>query len=688
MSTGTNFSGFTSYKQMVIELTNNLKQLKAFSEKMNMAGNAASIDGVLKRLTEDTFNVAVVGEFKRGKSTLINALMGKDVLPTDPLPTTAALNKITYSIRPFVKIEYKDGRTEDIEIDKLSSYVTKLTEESQEKALTVKEAVVYYPANYCKNGVTIIDTPGLNDEGTMTDVTMSVLTQADAALMVIMAQSPFSEFERDFLESKLIASDIGRVMFVVTGIDLLDEDDVDRVLQNITTRIQEKVIIKAKDTFGADSKEFDEYKRKIGNIKVYGLSAKNALKAKIKGDDSMLAKSCFPDFESALERFLTEDRGAVMLNVPVSRIKTSALEIAIAVQLRENALAMQKDEFDQKYNEAMDEMEKLRSERQAKFSQITVTAQKTYEELIPLISDFYPALENAANKAIDNFPLVDSDFDKKKMDDTQKRLSNAVESAITKTGQETSERIQEKIIQALGKEADRISGFENKFFLATEKIYGLFIIKSNVTKPDIFAGSLLNMFTLGLGSAFTGYKKAGWKGALLGGLSGGVMTAGGWATSLVVITLIGLPFTWPAFLISGTVSSLIGVFGGNKMVGKLFGNSRGNLNSIVKIRESVKDSVKKELDKMKEENNYSEKVRHQIDEAFNTLKDKLRTETDRTMDDIQKQLTQLKVDVAKGEVSSQNEQEDLEKMLEDIDKICASANQISEQLTAVLSRGA
>jgi hypothetical protein len=477
-------------------------------------------------------------------------------------------------------------------------------------------------------------------------------------------------------------------MFVVTGIDLLDEDDVDRVLQHITKSIQEKIIKKIKDTFGEDSKEYDEYKRKMGNIKVYGLSAKNALKAKIKGDDGMLAKSCFPDFEKALELFLTKDRGTIMLNTPVSRIKTSAIEIAIAVQQRVNALAMQKDEFDQKYNEVMDEMEKMRSERQATFSHITLTAQKTYEELIPLIRDFYPALENAAYKAIDDFPLVDSDFNKKKIDDTQKRMSKAVESAITKTGQEASERIQEKIIQALGKEADRISDFENKFFLATEKIHGLFIIKSNVTKPDIFTGTLLNMFTLGLGSAFTGYKKAGWKGALLGGLSGGVMTAGGGFTSLLVITMFGLPFTWPALLISGTVGSLIGVFGGNKLVGKLFGNSRGNLNSIIKNRESVKDSVKKELDKMKEENNYSEKVRHQIDEAFNALKDKIRTETDRTMDDIHNQLTQLKVEVARHEVSSQKDQADFIQMLKDIDNICVRAVQIGEQLTDVLSRGA
>ena len=168
----------------------------------------------------------------------------------DVLPTTATLNKITYSVTPFVKIAYKDGREEQIEIDQLNNYVTKLTRESEERARTVKEAVVYYPINYCKNGVTIIDTPGLNDDEAMTEVTMSVLPQIDAALMVIMAQAPFSESERDFLENKVITSDLGRVLFIVTGIDLLDEEDVPRVLDNIRTRIQEHVMKKAEATFG------------------------------------------------------------------------------------------------------------------------------------------------------------------------------------------------------------------------------------------------------------------------------------------------------------------------------------------------------------------------------------------------------------------------------------------------------
>ena len=223
--TENNFNNFTGYKQTVIDMVGDLKKLSEHSKTMKLDGNASAIDEVVRRLSEDTFTVAVVGEFKRGKSTLINALLEKAVLPADVVPCTATLNRVMYSVTPFVRIEFFDGRTEDIGIDKLTEYVTKQTPESERTAKTVKMATVYYPINYCKNGVTIVDTPGLNDDEAMTSVTMSVLPTVDAAIMVMMAGSPFSQYECDFLENKIIASDLGRVMFVVTGIDLYDEED-------------------------------------------------------------------------------------------------------------------------------------------------------------------------------------------------------------------------------------------------------------------------------------------------------------------------------------------------------------------------------------------------------------------------------------------------------------------------------
>lgn len=683
MESEANFSNFSNYKQTVIKLTNDLKELREYSEKMGMQGNVTGIDEVMKRLIEDNFNVAIIGEFKRGKSTLINALLGKDVLPMDVMPATATLNKISYGLTPSVTIDYKDGHSEQIGVDQLSDYVTKLTSESEERALTIKEARVYYPMPYCKNGVTIIDTPGLNDSETMTEVVLSVLPTVDAALMVIMARSPFSESERNFIENKVINSDLGRILFVVTGIDTIDEDeDVERVLQSIKTRIQEYVMKKAENTFGIDSPEYELYKRKIGAVRVYGVSAKKALKGKMKGDEAMLQASCFPAFEAALEKFLTEDRGAVMLNSPISRIKTSSIELVKAVNIRQQALAMQKDEFDGKHDLAMKEIEKIREERKAEMVRINEASQTTFSTLKPDIQAYWPTLIDTAIKKIDTYPLTGDDINEDNSSNTQQKMGKAIQAEISQTGQLISEKIQHKIEMALEHETVRLSDFEEKFFKANDKITSMFTANMPDSGADfgisVIASSLLGY---GLGGIYLGYKEAGWKGALLGGATG---VAGTFATGLgvsLVVSMLSLPFTWPVMLVGGILAALGGSLAGKFVIGKALVNAR-----IEKFKEAYKDSVRTELNKLKMKSNLEESIKDQIDQAFNALKKKLETETENILHDTENQLAQLKVELAQKALMTEKEKEDLKQMVESVSVISQRAETLNKQLTMILSR--
>ncbi len=682
----TQFSSFSNYKQTVLEITGDLKKIREFSQRLNLEGNVSSIDGVLKRLAEDTFNVAIVGEFKRGKSTLINALLEKDVLPTDVIPTTATLNKVTYSVTPFVRIEYNDGRTEDIDIEKLSEYVTKLTPESTKIAQSIKIATVYYPVNYCKNGVTIIDTPGLNDEDSMTQVTLSVLPQADAAIMVMMAGSPFSQYECDFLENKIIASDLGRVLFVVTGIDLYDEDDGQKILNLIKKRITDSVLAKARRTYGEDSKEYAAYQRKLGSIHVYGLSAKKALKAKQKGDPDMLAKSRFPEFESALERFLTEDRGAVMLNVPLNRIKMSSVELIKAAQLRESALTMRKEEFDAKYERAMEEIKKIQTERQNEFNRISLNAKQTYQNLIPTIQNYWPSILKAADEVVDNYPITSvKELKGTAGQETQEAITKAVRDAICRTSQDIMERIQVMINDALVNEAERLSSFENNFYQATELIQELFVSVSGQDGSGVELALGVVASSIGgngvLGGIYLGYKQAGWKGALLGG---GTSFAGSMASAYGLGMLIGalaIPLTWPVLLVTTVGAGIIGTFAGKWAVGTIFAQDQ-----ILKFKQSFKKAIHEELNCMKEENDISDLVRAQIESAFDALKDKIRTETENILGDTHNQLTQLKVELAQADSMDTQERKALKQMMSELEKISSHADTISRELTLVLAR--
>ncbi|MBR4223742.1 MAG: dynamin family protein, partial [Oscillospiraceae bacterium] len=125
------FSSYASFRETINDLTDSLAQLQEYASSLNLANTARSIGDVIEKAANGHFEVAIVGEFKRGKSTLINAILGQEVLPADVLPATATLNRVTYSKEPYVVVEYKDGASEKVDIDRLAEYVTKLSFESE-----------------------------------------------------------------------------------------------------------------------------------------------------------------------------------------------------------------------------------------------------------------------------------------------------------------------------------------------------------------------------------------------------------------------------------------------------------------------------------------------------------------------------------------------------------------------------
>ena len=372
------YGSYSAYKSTMEGLTADLEELLKLSDEINLVNTAKSLEETIAKTKDEHFEVAIVGEFKRGKSTLINAMLGQEVLPADVLPATATLNRVTYSTEPYVQVEYKNGSSERVDIGRLEDYVTKLTIESEERAETVKEATVYYDTEFCKKNVDIIDTPGLNDDEQMTSVTLSILPKIDAAVFVISANSPFSQFEKEFLEKKMMTSDVGRIIFVVNCFGTFSQEDENKIVETVRSRIGKYVMEKAKKVMGEDSREFAVYKRKIGTPRVIGVYAKKALVAKTTGDQQMLDESNFPEFENALESMLTKERGVISLQIITNKITNSGTEILRNVVMQENALMMANDEFMEKYDAAIKEIEEIRNKKRAEFVKINDSANQVF----------------------------------------------------------------------------------------------------------------------------------------------------------------------------------------------------------------------------------------------------------------------------------------------------------------------
>jgi small GTP-binding protein len=672
------YGSYASYKETVENLTGDLRELLRLSEEVSLVNTAESIKETLEKAEDEHFEVAIVGEFKRGKSTLINALLGQEVLPADVLPATATLNRVTYSKEPYVQVEYKNGNSERVDIDRLEDYVTKLTGESEMRAETVKEATVYYDTEFCRNNVDIIDTPGLNDDDQMTNVTLSILPKIDAAVFVISANSPFSQFEKEFLEKKMLTSDVGRIIFVVNCFGTFSQEDENKIVETVRSRIGKYVMEKAKKVMGEDSREFAVYKRKIGTPRVIGVYAKRALTAKTIGSDELLEQSNFPEFEKALETMLTQERGVITLQILANKITNSGTEILRSIVMQENALMMENDEFMVKYDAAIKEIDEIRNKKRQEFVKINDAANQVFEDLKPVLESYWTNIENAAMEVIDNFQMSSDDFKKDQLKIITNKLTEKIKESIEARAQIICEQIQNNINSAVSGEAERLQDFEDEFFESVAKIQAMFTVSEKVGKNggviDKIIGAAIGSY--GVGGLFLGFRESGFKGALLGGATG---LAGFYATyyaAAFFAGFFGITAAWPVTLCLMAFAGIAGTFTSNFAVDKILVKER-----IDKYKSNFKTQVRKQFHEMKLNNDFTETVRRQVFSSFESLKSKIESETEIILRDTQETLDNLNDLKAEKNSISQKEMERLHAVAETASEIVQDAYAVRRVLS-------
>lgn len=671
-----------NFKQITNTLGADMQALEGFSRELNLTESADALRTLTDRINNDRFNVAILGEFRRGKSTLINALLNTPVLPTDVLPTTATLNRVTYGPTKLARVEFKDGHAEEIPLEQLKDYVTKLTDESAERAKTVQEAVVYFPTNFCRNNVDLIDTPGLNDEQAVTDVTYSVIPKVDAAIFVIMPGAPFSMSEEEFLEKKLLTADVGRVLFVVTRMDEYTPEEQTRLLEHIGGSIRTKLLKKAEQVLADDPAALDTFRRKLGELKVIGVSSQQAMKAREANDEAMLAKSGFPVFESELERLLTMERGVITLQQQTNRILAAASDLYQAIQIRTSAMSLNEDEFRSRCGKAEAEIAGVKENKRREFARLDGAREQLVRSLAPMAQQYWDSQRAEAAAIIERESVTREDIAEGALSDTQQRLQDKIRSSCERASQLYAERIQNAINASLGQEIDRMADFTASVTEAFQRIQGVFEIDTTMRgQQNPMVATVLNYFTLGGGSGFSGYKMAGWKGAVLGGLSGGAATLASGAALGALIGLIGLPVTWPLVIIGGLAASAIGAFTGKKAVLHFLPDRR-----IEQFKSEYKAKITEAIDRMQKESDLSAQICSQAQEAFEALKAKVSADIDATLSGVQQTLDDVRRDFSTRKAEQEQKAARYAAILESAKGIGERSLAVQEQLKTLAEK--
>ena len=273
------------------EVASSVRAAKQLFEAHGAREAAELCQALVVQLAEDRFNLAVVGQFKRGKSSLMNAVLGRNLLPTGLLPLTSAITTLCYGSKERVMI-YRKGFAweQEVPMAQLEAYITERGNPGNEKGLI--EARVELPLPFLRRGLHFIDTPGIGSarhENTAT--TYAFLPQMNAVIFVTSVEAPLSEAEEGFLID--IRGQVRQLFVVVNKIDMLGDTDRGEVLGYIHTRLEQLL--------------------GTGNAHLSPLSARDGLIAKLNRDDTGIHRSGLAEFEQILTTFLAEAQGRIFL---------------------------------------------------------------------------------------------------------------------------------------------------------------------------------------------------------------------------------------------------------------------------------------------------------------------------------------------------------------------------------------
>ena len=224
-------------------LEQNLDKLRRFqydSRYRSLLGDTIinhmeSWDNRIRSRRKDPFTIVVAGEFKRGKSSFINALLGENILITDVAPETVTMNRLQYGIHKNEAV-LSGGRRLSLDDSELSrSSLQKLMEDIGEP---IRQLDLWRQNELLKD-IRIIDTPGLNDisDEHLDSIVTEAMSQADAVIYIYSVTSPLSRSEQMFIRYAILSQQYIKLFLVGNYCDLLkDADTLNRMKKLMTER--------------------------------------------------------------------------------------------------------------------------------------------------------------------------------------------------------------------------------------------------------------------------------------------------------------------------------------------------------------------------------------------------------------------------------------------------------------------
>lgn len=640
------------YQKYQAELAQVLKGASEVTSRLNMS-KEKELAELGNKVQSDTFKIMVTGTFKNGKSTFINALLGEEILPAYALPCTAVINEVKYgtgkrallyfreklpeplpdkladkAVRHMEKYKGRNIPPLEIPYDEIEDYVVipMGADEKQIKLQSPYEKVeLFYPLDILKNGVEVIDSPGLNEDETRTRVTMDYLKKVDAILYVLNANAICAGDEMKFVKNDLHEKEIDSVFFVVNRFD--------QIRQREQPQIRQYAEMKLKEIYPQPE--------------LFCISAMNALDGRLDKDDSLLEKSGIVPLEKRLMEFLTKEKGKAKLASPAKQVRQilsrEALEVVIPRERK--LLNSSLDEIKRKYDEiqprlAMAEKEK-EQKKTAMLNDIERSSRKFERAIASNIRELTNSVPTWINECTPETSLGLNPFKtKEKLEQISTEILDYVKGKISDAQGEWQKNV---LMPMMEEEA-------NDIFSAAER---------DVSK--IFR----EIDDINVELAGTDYKKVDvpfWK--RVAGVAGGI-ALNDWGLAISGgVNGIGKEFAKTAALEVGGFAALmiLGLFNPVTFfltigVTALYNLVKGSSNGLKKLKDAIKDSVVKNLTESAPQQaaDIADGIKAKMEDVAKQIIDSVSEE----LDDIEKQVQAIIDEKQQGEQKVENRRREL-----------------------------
>ncbi|MFO0794676.1 MAG: dynamin family protein [Candidatus Brocadiaceae bacterium] len=403
---------------------------------------------VREQLLSNYFNLVILGQFKRGKTTLINSLIGKEILPSSVVPLTSIVTILKFGNDIRCNIFMENGSEKIVNVEELPDYITE--KGNPKNVRGVRCARIEYPSPFLEKGVLLVDTPGVGSTFLHnTETTYDFLDHLDAALFLMSADVPISQVEKELLDT--IRGSTQKIFFVLNKIDNLTSREIDEI--------------------SAFNKHILE---EMGFIvqEIWPISAREAIKAKTSNNETLLSKSGLLNLEDALGSFLSVEKGNIVLNTAIAKTKRIISQKLSQMALEKKTLEASEEELENKINTFQKLVANLKQDREDMAHLLGGESDKLclkVEEMLRVLEEKeIPRIKKCMQSFYDNHPDIHPTTLR---DEMQKIIKEEITRGFDAFKKDTEGEISNKIQETLNRFTNRSNTIVNEFKTASEILF-------------------------------------------------------------------------------------------------------------------------------------------------------------------------------------------------------------------------